>query len=293
MTNINIEMSATKAYSDFYNYEASQQGVHKTWCFTLNNYTEEEVNTVKSLEYNYCVFGFEVGEETGTPHLQGCITFKHGKRLSAVSKYLKRAYWAKCMNFEGAANYCMKGGDFWLQDKRKQGKRNDLEQACAVLKESGLKGLAMTMPATYVKYPSGFTQLAAFYREPRTEKPYVEWIWGPTGVGKSTSLLKKYGPINSWFKKDNRPFWNGYENQEVIVFDDLRADWWPFEYLLGILDCTPMNVDVKNGWRYINSPKIYITAPCGPAKMFDHLKDKEDLQQLFRRIDKVTYMGPL
>jgi len=46
------------------------------WCFTLNNYTDEEMEQIKNLApsgiIQYIAFGEEIGEE-GTPHLQGYL----------------------------------------------------------------------------------------------------------------------------------------------------------------------------------------------------------------------------
>lgn len=46
------------------------------WCFTLNNYTDEEIRRLESLECERLVVGKEVAPTTGTPHLQGYIRFK-------------------------------------------------------------------------------------------------------------------------------------------------------------------------------------------------------------------------
>lgn len=40
----------------------------KYWCFTINNWTPDDVPEFKNMEY--LVFGREKGED-GTPHLQG------------------------------------------------------------------------------------------------------------------------------------------------------------------------------------------------------------------------------
>lgn len=65
---------------------------YKHWCFTWNNYTEDDVKFLSTdpLPGNatYVTFGKEVGSKNGTPHLQGFISFKDRKRLTQVKKIL-------------------------------------------------------------------------------------------------------------------------------------------------------------------------------------------------------------
>ena len=46
------------------------------WCFTLNNYSVEEEETIRNAPCAYMLFGRERGDE-GTPHLQGYVHFKN------------------------------------------------------------------------------------------------------------------------------------------------------------------------------------------------------------------------
>lgn len=93
----------------------------KSWCFTLNNYTEEDVGSMKNIITKWCkygIFGFEVGEN-GTPHLQGYIEFKNKDR-PMNKKYLwsKRIHWEKGKGSRKQNDeYCQKDGDFWVYPK--------------------------------------------------------------------------------------------------------------------------------------------------------------------------------
>ena len=55
-------------------------GQAKHWCFTLNNYTADEYDALSAIghelpkEISYIIVAKETGE-TGTPHLQGYISF--------------------------------------------------------------------------------------------------------------------------------------------------------------------------------------------------------------------------
>lgn len=79
----------------------------RNWCFTLNNYTREEINTLASENTAY-VFQEEKGEDTGTPHLQGLIKFKLKKSLKQMKALNKRAHWSISKNIIASENYCCK-----------------------------------------------------------------------------------------------------------------------------------------------------------------------------------------
>ena len=67
----------------------------KRWCFTLNNYTDEDTNRVREAFNNEnCVFaivGREIGEN-GTPHLQGFIHLRNKKTFRALKSILPSAH---------------------------------------------------------------------------------------------------------------------------------------------------------------------------------------------------------
>ena len=52
------------------------------WCFTVNNWTTDDDDKLKSLGPNvsYLCYGYEEGD-SGTPHLQGYIVFPKVKRM--------------------------------------------------------------------------------------------------------------------------------------------------------------------------------------------------------------------
>jgi len=67
------------------------------WCFTLNNFTEKDINDLCSSFSSNCesyIFENEIGEE-GTPHLQGFIIFEKKRRPDEL-KLSKAIHWEKC-----------------------------------------------------------------------------------------------------------------------------------------------------------------------------------------------------
>lgn len=59
--------------------------------FTINNDTNEDMDQLMALKYVYICFGFEVGDEKGTPHIQGYLLLWDACSLKAMSKRLTRA----------------------------------------------------------------------------------------------------------------------------------------------------------------------------------------------------------
>lgn len=86
------------------------------YMMTLNNYTAEEVEDLKSIDFKYLAIGFEVGE-SGTPHLQVFFTCKSNPTLSAVRKMLTKNGLRRAAQLQvaiapiAAYKYCLKGSD--------------------------------------------------------------------------------------------------------------------------------------------------------------------------------------
>jgi len=83
------------------------------WCFTLNNWTNDELHAISSIVPNKCkscIIGNEKGENE-TPHLQGYIEFKTKSRPKSIFSN-DRIHWEKCKGTkEQNIAYCSKQGD--------------------------------------------------------------------------------------------------------------------------------------------------------------------------------------
>lgn len=80
-------------------------------CFTLNNYSEEELNSIThqfgSITKGY-IIGLEISK-TGTPHLQGYVEFEKQLYWSSLAKINKRIHWKTAYgNRESNIIYCSK-----------------------------------------------------------------------------------------------------------------------------------------------------------------------------------------
>jgi len=91
----------------------------KYWCFTLNNFTLDDINLISSIcnqkKIDY-IFGEEIGEQ-GTPHLQGFIRFNTKNRPMNIFSQSK-IHWEKTKsNFENNVAYCIKQDKYYTNMK--------------------------------------------------------------------------------------------------------------------------------------------------------------------------------
>mgnify|MGYP000694381367 CR=1 FL=1 len=87
----------------------------KSWAFTLNNYTAEDIERLKALgpDVDYLIAGKEVGEN-GTPHLQGYVAFRARKRFTQAKALIgDSAHLEVARNPNAAIEYCKKDGDIF------------------------------------------------------------------------------------------------------------------------------------------------------------------------------------
>jgi len=259
--------------------------VAKSYVFTLNNYTAAEEAFLRALDCKYLSCGIEEGE-SGTPHLQGFVTFAKAMRMPACKKLLPRAHWETAIAREAASNYTRKEGNFFIIDNRSQGARTDLAACVASLKTGGIASVIEEHPEMYVKYHSGLEKLAFRFAPQRDFQPEVFWIWGSTGSGKTRSVVQKEPDL--WISGRDLQWWDGYENQEAVLFDDFRGDFCKFHELLRLLDRYACRVAVKGGFRELNSKRMYITSCYPPNEVY---KTREDINQLLRRISVVTELS--
>lgn len=138
----------------------------KHWCFTLNNYSDnDEAAVAKAFEAGgivYLIYGRETAS-TGTPHLQGFVSLKNKKRLSWLVKSIGQAHYEVARNIGKSIEYCRKEGDYTefgshddvLLPLKSKGKRSDLESFKESVKGGmcSFKDLRETHPECMARYP--------------------------------------------------------------------------------------------------------------------------------------------
>ncbi|QJU69687.1 Rep [Ursus americanus circovirus] len=258
------------------------------WCFTVNNWTPEEWDSITQLlgpTVKYLCVGKEVGRD-GTPHLQGYLELKKRKRLRQRA-HLEAARGSSSQ----AAEYCKKDGDYLEVGKlgNEQGRRTDLEDACRILRDTNAISIPVQASSRSVLLPyySGLRQYCYTLNlgGRRDFKTKVIVICGPPGCGKTRRVFERVGGDSSAiYMKPRGNWWDGYCGQLIVCLDDFY--WIPFDELLRICDRYPLKVQVKGGYVDFISRELYITSNNTPDGWYSAENILGRLEALYRRIDE-------
>ncbi|AET73220.1 replication associated protein [Phaeocystis globosa virus 12T] len=222
----------------------------KRWCFTLNNYTNEQYSSIVLLfnsKATTYVIGDEVGEQ-GTPHLQGYVEFRDKLRPLNLFEF-KGIHWEKAKgNKDANIAYCSKE------------------------KVKSSKGIPKPIKTLDTLYPWQAAIEKIALGEPDDRKIY--WYWDDDGnIGKSAFI--KYMII-----KHKILFCSGGKHADImtlvfnqdmdetscVMFDIPRANKGHISYasLESIKNGMVCNTKYETGVKVFNPPNLFVFANFPP-----------------------------
>jgi len=175
-----------------------------------------------------------------------------------------------------------------------QGKRVDLNilKDKLLKKETTIDNVLETQPETYHQYGRTLERLddLRMAKEYRTEMTSAEWIWGPTGIGKSHRAFEGFTPQTHYNFPDDKGWWDNYKQQETVIINDFRGEI-PYNELLQMMDKWPYEVR-RRGRPPVpfTSRHVIITSSLPPKDIYKCRKVEDGLEQLYRRC-KITNEG--
>lgn len=293
----------------------------RNFVFTLNNYTDEEYNWFLTRHGNptWLIVGKEICPTTGTPHLQGInLTTLLANSLGAMCLGTTVAFKTlkKWLPFQRAHIEPMRGSPHDSKVYCTKVDANAFEFGTCPAKGTKLLDIAVNAirsgsslrqlankddesaraVVVHGRGLSTLSNLTTSSRDP-AKPPAVYWLHGSTGTGKtrcafelglryaggcSDDLCIIASPTLQWFEP--------YDRQKVVIFDDFRAKGVSFNFLLRVLDRYPLLVPLKGGYANWNPEVVFLTTPRAPSETFEVRSQHkpEDVQQLIRRLKRVV-----
>lgn len=265
---------------------------HRSWCFTLNNWTNADCLSLNTLACSYLIYGKEVSPTTATPHLQGYVTFDSAKTLRRVralipGSHLTVARGTAAQNKE----YCSKGGDFFelgvcpaspADGGSAEATRWDAAWSHAVTGnvEAICADIRIRCYSTIQKIRTDYMPAVL-----PLERTCGIWIFGLSGCGKTRAVLSAYPAC---FIKPRNQWWDGYLDEPVVLLDDVDK----FDRALGgrlkhWADFAPYIGEIKGGSRRIRPEKLIVTSQYTIEDIWDDEETRAALLRRFTVIHKI------
>jgi len=257
----------------------------RCFAFTWNNYTDESEDCLKALEYKYLLYGKEVGE-SGTPHLQGMITFNNQRSLKAVIKQLKGCHVEQAKDAVALAEYCKKDGDIYEDGdapiRPEDGGKIEQERWKRARELATSGNMEEIDDDMYIRYYSTFKKIKADHMVIPASIATLDFHWfcGPSGSGKSKTARDLYP--DAYIKNSNK-WWDGYTGQDAVIieeWDPSQKDWGS-SFLKKWCDHYAFNAEVKGGTLMARPKTIVITSNYTIKDCFPDARDWEPLERRF------------
>ena len=266
----------------------------KHWCFTLNNYTEDEVALYEAIGtervgIDYFVFAKEVGEN-GTAHLQCHVSFSSRRSFKYVKDLFgDRVHCEICKGSpQQSSEYCKKDGSFqeFGSVPVGSGRRSDLESLVTCIKAGATKRMLIDEHAgAYARAFKFANEALMRFSKARDWMPRTYVYFGETGIGKTKKAFEEAEGVP--YMHSGGQWFDGYDGEEDVIFDDFGGSEFKLTYLLKLLDRYPMRVPVKGGFVNWIPRRIWITSNYSPKEWYANAKD-EHVRAMFRRFGKVV-----
>jgi len=270
------------------------------WCFTINNPTqgsEDNLTTMCEMSGNikYMVYGREVGA-SGTPHLQGYLELKKKWRGATLKQHIGANAHLELRKAKAhqAAEYCKKDGDYVefgevpatpKSASVKDRWRNVLDKC----REGDWAYMAKEEPYLWLMQEK---KLRSHYKCPSmVETLDNEWIYGPTGTGKSRDARTRHP--DAYIKDASSHWWDGYNGEEVVIIEDLDKYHVKQGYYLKIwADHYSFPAQIKGGQMMIRPKKIIVTSNYHPRDIWQDATTVEPLERRFKLVHKEGVQPP-
>lgn len=305
VTEDDSEVESKNVSEDF--WEDNDEGrpkKHRGWVATIWNVenTREFYQDIVDRQVHgvtYIAYGLEECPETGREHHQAFFYTKIQRGTKKCSLKRLGGMWGpkhsyiRMMrgNFAQNKAYCSKADQYTeVGVKPEMGRRVDLDEVKdqILAGECTVQDILVSDPMQYHMYGRTMEKLQdiANTRVTRSWMTRGYWLYGDAGAGKSHAAHVEFNADTHYRFPNDGKWWDNYNGQEIVIFDDFRPDQVKFAYLLQLIDKYPMVVPRRGAAPAPFLAKtVIITCTRKPRDAYEDIG--EDMGQLLRRLEVV------
>lgn len=264
------------------------------------------------LKAKLLIYQKEQGQKTGYVHYQVAVAFEKKIRFTRLREllvvlgyqpWLKKV--AQKVDWNKWKAYCKKRdkpgvvlsedafvfGDEVAQGQGKK-KETDMELAVKYVEENGAVTAKEFLKVFPNLHKSGNSNVLNYLKQHLLDKserprPMVLVFYGPTGTGKTFSAVKYCKERGlSYYVKNATKWWNGYQNEDVVIFDEFRGDdrqnGIPYPDLLQITGRLMIWIETKGGMVPLTCSKFIFTSIFSPDQWYPGSHAQGDTYEQFK-----------
>ena len=261
---------------------------------------------MRELHCSYVIAGLEQCPSTGKWHYHLYMEFDRPWAFARIKAYLPftvNDIEPRFGSVKEMVAHVKKGGNYWEKGEvSEQGHRSDLDSLYDDVRGgASLSDIVEHHTAAFIRYHKGIEKLMDIvHREQdkqreRTELETIVYV-GKSGTGKSHRCFNDPDYRESGYKfptqAPGKVFFDGYNGQRTIWFDEFGGTTLPFSLFLRLCDKWDNRVETKGGSVLVSGlRKVLISTTIYPVNWWlQSDKYLEDPRQLWRRLSRVYYI---
>ncbi|MEA5051388.1 MAG: replication protein [Oscillospiraceae bacterium] len=286
---------------------------YRKWMLTINNpldngFPHATINEIlQTTPYTYYCLCDETGEQ-GTPHTHVYVVYQNAVLFDTMKK---RFYQAHIEPAKGTPQdnraYIRKDGK-WVNDEKHETNHietfeeygelpPDKETKAASVSAEILELIKQnySTPEILCMHPTAINQIdkiekvrqMIIYEDaPDWRDVYVTYIYGGTGVGKTSSVIRKHGAKNVYKVTNYKHPFDAYAGQDVLLLDEFRSSL-DFSELLNYLDGYSINLPCRYQDKVALYTQVYIVSNIALECQYPAVRRDANWDALLRRIHLV------
>jgi len=177
---------------------------------------------------------------------------------------------------------------------KEQGKRSDLLDIKRKV-DDGASTVSLWDEhyGSMIRYHKSVKEYKRIKTKPRNSVPTILILWGPSGVGKTQRAKREY-PDAYWKSVAN--WWEDYDGQSTVVFDEFDGSQYKFRELLRVLDSSPYKVECKGSCYELQATTFIFTTNTAPWNWYNPLTihtlwEHSPLRRRIAEWGRIEWMG--